>query len=417
MEISQSITPLTTAKPTTKKLRSKAIYGKGSKSTLKERIIALWFRRLVYTQIWEDPVVDMQALQLNSNDHVITVASGGCNALSYLIDSPAKVTAVDLNHAHVSLVKLKIAALKTLPNYEEYFEFLGVAQASSNVRIYNSLIAPSLDADSRLYWEGGPIGFRRIRMFAKGFYKYGLLGQIIGIFHWSAKLHKVKLSELLHLKTLQDQEKWFDEKVAKIFDSRLVSKLISSPFALYNLGIPPSQQHTFYEKSPEDMAAIIKARARKLATMTSPKDNYFAWQAFGRCYDHTGHSALPPYLMREHYDAMKANAHKISVEQCNIRDAISRMEHNSLDAVVLLDTQDWMSDEDITALWSEITRVAKPGARVIFRSANVESPVEKCLSGLLEGKWVRDDAQSNALKEKDRSCIYQGFHLYRLQTH
>ena len=205
MEISQSITPLTTAKPTTKKLRSKAIYSKSSKSTLKERIIALWFRRLVYTQIWEDPVVDMQALQLSSNDHVITVASGGCNALSYLIDSPAKVTAVDLNHAHVSLVKLKIAALKTLPNYEEYFEFIGVAQASSNVRIYNSLIAPSLDADSRQYWEGGPIGFRRIRMFAKGFYKYGLLGQIIGIFHWSAKLHKVKLSELLHLKTLQDQ--------------------------------------------------------------------------------------------------------------------------------------------------------------------------------------------------------------------
>jgi S-adenosylmethionine-diacylglycerol 3-amino-3-carboxypropyl transferase len=222
---------------------------------------------------------------------------------------------------------------------------------------------------------------------------------------------------LLHLDSQQDQEKWFDDKVAKIFDSRLVSKLISSPFALYNLGIPPSQQHTFYEKSTEDIAAIIKARARRLATLTTPKDNYFAWQAFGRCYDPTGRSALPPYLMREHYEIMKANAHKISVEQSNIRDAISRMEHNSLDAAVLLDTQDWMSDEDITALWSEITRAARPGARVIFRSANVESPVEKCLTGLLKDKWVRDDAQSNALKEKDRSCIYQGFHLYRFQTH
>jgi S-adenosylmethionine-diacylglycerol 3-amino-3-carboxypropyl transferase len=416
MEIFQSISPLNTAKSAPKKLRSKAIYGGGSKSTLKERIIALWFRRLVYTQMWEDPLVDMQALQLGGNDHVITVASGGCNALSYLIDGPAKVTAVDLNHAHVSLVKLKIAALKTLPNYEEYFEFLGVAQASSNVRIYKSLIAPNLDADSRQYWEGGPMGFRRIRMFSKGFYKYGLLGQIIGIFHWSAKLHKVDLSELLQLASLQDQEKWFDEKVAKIFDSRLIAKLISSPFALYNLGVPPSQQHAFHEKSPEDITVIIKARARKLATMTTPKDNYFAWQAFGRRYDPTGNSALPPYLMREHYNAMKTNAHKISVEHSNIRDALSRMEHNSLDAVVLLDTQDWMSDEDITALWSEITRVARPGARVIFRSAHVESPVERCLTGLLKAKWVRDDAQSHALQRKDRSCIYQGFHLYHCQT-
>jgi S-adenosylmethionine-diacylglycerol 3-amino-3-carboxypropyl transferase len=111
MEISQSITPLNTAKPTTKKLRSKAIYGKGSKSTLKERIIALWFRRLVYTQIWEDPVVDMQALQLSSKDHVITVASGGCNALSYLIDSPAKVTAVDINHAWLMSTAVTLAGL------------------------------------------------------------------------------------------------------------------------------------------------------------------------------------------------------------------------------------------------------------------------------------------------------------------
>jgi S-adenosylmethionine-diacylglycerol 3-amino-3-carboxypropyl transferase len=416
MEISQSITRLNIAKPYTKKLRPKTTYGNELKSTLKDRLIALMFRRLVYTQIWEDPVVDMQALKLNCNDHVIAVASSGCNALSYLINNPAKVIAVDINKAHVSLIRLKIAALKTLPNYEEYFEFFGVAKASSNIRIYNNLIAPILDADSRQYWEEGPIGFRRISMFAKGFYKYGLLGQIIRIIHWSAKLHKVKLSEFLHMKTLSDQEKWFDEKVAKIFDSRLVSKLISSPFALYKLGITPSHHHRFL-KSPEEMAAIIKMRARKLATVTLPKDNYFAWQVFGGRYDHTGNSALPPYLMRQHYCTMKANAHKISVEQNNIRDTLSCMDHNSLDAFVLLDTQDWMSDEDITVLWSEITRVAKPRARVIFRSANVESPVEKCLSGSLKNKWIRDDALSNALNEKDRSCLYQGFHLYRFQSH
>ena len=82
MEISQSITRLNIAKPYTKKLRPKTTYGNELKSTLKDRLIALMFRRLVYTQIWEDPVVDMQALKLNCNDHVIAVASSGCNALS-----------------------------------------------------------------------------------------------------------------------------------------------------------------------------------------------------------------------------------------------------------------------------------------------------------------------------------------------
>jgi len=416
MEIAQPVAPLNATKTRSKELLSQAVYGHKSKSTLKERLFALWFRRLVYTQIWEDPVVDMQALQLGPDDHVITIASGGCNALSYLVDRPAKVTAVDLNHAHVSLVKLKIAGLKALPNYDEFFQFFGVAHASSNVRIYTNLIAPNLDADSRQYWEGGPIGFRRIRMFAKGFYNYGLLGQIIGIIHWGAKLHRVNLHELLTLSTIQDQEAWFDEKVAKIFDSRLMSKLCSSPFALYNLGIPPSQHHALCDEQPENMSQILKDRARRLATVVPIRDNYFAWQAFGRRYDATGQSALPPYLMRNHYDTIKQHIDRLSIEQSNIRDAIARMEHNSLDAAVLLDAQDWMSTEEIAALWSELTRVAKPGARVIFRTAGMESPVDACLTGPLKGKWSRDHATSDALGARDRAGIYGAFHLYRLQA-
>jgi len=109
-----------------KELLSKAVYGHKTKATLKERIFAMWFRQLVYTQIWEDPVVDMKALNLGADDHVVTIASGGCNALSYLLANPAKVTAVDLNHAHVSLVKLKMAGLRTLDGYDEFFNFLAL---------------------------------------------------------------------------------------------------------------------------------------------------------------------------------------------------------------------------------------------------------------------------------------------------
>lgn len=399
-----------------KRLLSNAVYGHKSKATLKERIFAMWFRQLVYTQIWEDPVVDMKALKLDEDDHVVTIASGGCNALSYLLANPAKVTAVDLNHAHVSLVKLKIAGLQTLNGYDEFFHFFGIANSSSNVRLYKNVIAPQLDLDSRHYWEGGPIGFRRIRMYAKGFYNYGLLGQLIGIIHWAAKLHGVKLAELIEQPTQHDQEVWFDQKVAKIFDSKLMTKICSSPFALYNLGIPPSQHHALCDQQPDNMSQVLKERARRLATVVPIKDNYFAWQAFSRRYDPTEQSALPPYLMRNNYEQLKANIGKLSVEQSNIRDAIMRMPLQSVDAVVLLDAQDWMSKEEITALWSEITRAAKPGARIIFRTAGTTSPVDECLTGALQGKWLRDEATSHELGLEDRSGIYGAFHLYRLQA-
>ncbi len=399
-----------------KALLRQAVYGHKKESSLKERLFALWFSRLVYTQIWEDPEVDLQALQLGPNDHLVTIASGGCNALSYLLSKPGKVTAVDLNHAHVALVRLKIAAAQHLERHEDFFQFFGTAKSTSNLRLYKNVIAPHLDASSRQYWEGGPIGFRRIQMFAKGFYNYGLLGQLIGILHWGSKLHGVKLNELLKQPTVEAQAQWFDQNVAKIFDSKLVTKITSSPLALYNLGIPPSQHKALCDEQPEKMSQVLKQRARQLATVTPIKDNYFAWQAYGRGYDASGQSALPPYLMKENFKGLKKQLSKLSVEQNNIKDAIQNMGPESVDAVVLLDAQDWMSPAEIVDLWSTITASARPGARIIFRTAGESSPIEKALPPELNAKWRRNAQRSAELGPKDRSGIYGAFHLFELQA-
>ncbi len=66
-----------------------------------ERMFTFTFSNLVYPQIWEDPIVDMRALEIGRGHEVIAIASGGCNVLSYLLDDPGRVTAVDLNGAHV----------------------------------------------------------------------------------------------------------------------------------------------------------------------------------------------------------------------------------------------------------------------------------------------------------------------------
>src|ERR1700712_993446 len=90
-------------------------------STAWDRLFAFWFRRLVYTQIWEDPEADLVALQLPVGATIVTISSGGCNALSYLAANPAQVYAIDLNQAHLALLKLKIAGLKTFRNYKDFW--------------------------------------------------------------------------------------------------------------------------------------------------------------------------------------------------------------------------------------------------------------------------------------------------------
>src|SRR5271168_4459457 len=91
-------------------------------ATVWDRIFAIWFRRLVYTQIWEDPEADLAALRLPVGSTIATISSGGCNALSYLTAQPAQVYAVDLNEAHLALLRLKVAALRTF-RYAEFWQF------------------------------------------------------------------------------------------------------------------------------------------------------------------------------------------------------------------------------------------------------------------------------------------------------
>ena len=66
----------------------------------------------------------------------VTIASGGCNVMSYLASSPNRITAVDLNHTHVALTKLKLAGLQGLPNWAEFYRFFGEADEHQNIDKY-----------------------------------------------------------------------------------------------------------------------------------------------------------------------------------------------------------------------------------------------------------------------------------------
>lgn len=40
----------------------------------------------IYNVSWEDPRMDQRVFNLNESDHVITIASAGCNVLDYIIE-------------------------------------------------------------------------------------------------------------------------------------------------------------------------------------------------------------------------------------------------------------------------------------------------------------------------------------------
>jgi S-adenosylmethionine-diacylglycerol 3-amino-3-carboxypropyl transferase len=278
-------------------------------------VFATLFKGLVYPQIWEDPEVDMEALQIAPDSHVVAIASGGCNIISYLTANPARITALDLNPTHVALNKLKLAAAAQLPSWNEFYRFFGGANEKANVRAYDRFLAPKLDEKSRAYWEHRRfgIGERRIGIFARNFYRYGLLGRCIGFGHLVAKAYGVNPRDLLRARSLEEQKNYFATALAPLFDRRLIRWALARQFSLFGLGIPPAQYEALAGAGNGNMAAVVYERLERLSCGFKIEDNYFAWQAFGRGYARDAEGPLPPYLRRDNFEAIKTRADRVEV--------------------------------------------------------------------------------------------------------
>ena len=379
-----------------------------------ERLFTLMFQGFVYNQIWEDPVVDLEALQLDLRHHLITIASGGCNVLNYLTAGPARVIAVDLNPNHVALTQLKLRGLEYLPDYDSFFRFFGNANDRNNRAAFDDFLSRNLDRETREYWEKRvPLRGRRINMFARNLYRYGLLGRFIGVLHAIAKMNGKRLGDILSARDIREQRMIFERNIAPLFDSRLVRFLSRMPVSFYGLGIPPAQYDELVASAAGgNPVTTLRARVERLACDFPIAENYFAWQAFSRGYDLKHRMAVPPYLRRENYDAIKSRLDRVEVHHASMTGFLRDQPARSLHRYVLLDAQDWMTADQITGLWTEIDRTATADARVIFRTAGEFSPLGRKVPEHILAGWDYLDRTSRNLHARDRSSIYGGFHVY-----
>lgn len=380
-----------------------------------ERLFGRLFQGLVYAQIWEDPVADMQALDLGSGDRVVCIASGGCNVMSYLTANPASVTAVDLSPAHVALNRTKLAAARHLPDHAAFYDMFGHADRPENTARFARFVAPHLDEQSRNWWMDRSLTGRRMHLLSRGFYRQGLLGRFIGATHVITKVAGVDFTPLLNARSLADQRAFFDAQIAPLYETRVVRFLANQRASLFGLGIPPAQYDKLAADGGGDIIAVLRERTRKLFCDFPMSENYFAWQAANRGYCPSGTGPVPPYLQARHFDTIRANADRVTVFNRSITDLLNEAPSNSKDVYVLLDAQDWMTDGQLNDLWSAITRTAAPGARVLFRTGGTADILPGRVTDDLLARWRYDADASATATANDRSAIYGAVHLYRFE--
>lgn len=395
-----------------------AVHTPAPASTLRlgERLFTAWFNRFVYTQIWEDPRVDAEALSLNEDSRVLTISSAGCNVLNYLVHAPAHILAVDVNPAHMALTRLKLAAMERLPDYPSLYQFFGTAADAANVSNYTTYIRPHLDASTRSFWKARPWpGWprtRRIHYFADGFYRRGAMSRFQRFVNVLARWTVGRSAEdLLASSSLAEQKQFFAEAVEPFFDHAVVQRLGKLPASVFSLGIPPRQFEIMREEG--DILAYYRDRLYRLMCEFPLSDNYFAWQAFGSRYHP---DVLPPYLQAQHYSRIRYYLPHVDTRVATLNEALANAPDNHFDSFVLLDAQDWMDAPTIADCWQHIARVGMPGARIIFRTAGPDSPIERALPPALRNQFTYHRERSAQLHARDRSAVYGGFHLYELDA-
>ncbi len=341
-------------------------------SNLQSLIFSLVHRHnLIYNACWEDPACDRAALEFRPDHRVLVITSAGCNALDYLLAGAGEVHAVDLNVHQNALLELKLAGLRHL-GFDDFFALFGTGSMPAVRKLYREQLRPDLSPAARRFWDGH-LHFFEGRGWRRTFYYHGTNG----LFSWLLKTFAdwrglaVPLARFVEAPTLEEQQRIYRDEIVERFWTRGIQWFLgrNTPFLL--LGVPGPQRQEILTQFPGGTAEFSRWCLEGAFARVPIRDNYFWRVSLTGSYSR---QCCPEYLRAENVERLKAGLlDRLHWATSSITDYLNR-QGLDFDRFVLLDHLDWMSwqhPEALAAEWSAILAHARPGARVLFRSAGL----------------------------------------------
>ncbi|KAI0546465.1 hypothetical protein F4679DRAFT_410210 [Xylaria curta] len=344
----------------------------------------------IYAFTWEDTRVDERILRLKPNDVVLAITSAGDNILSYALQGPARIHAVDLNPTQNHLLELKVAAYQSL-EYEDFWRIFGEGKHPDFRSLLITKMSPHLSSRAFQYWLSNHRIFTKTR---GGLYDTGGSKHGIRIFRWITQVFgcRAAVKDLLAAKTLNEQREVWRNRVRPALLSRLVSKFVVSQesFLWTALGVPKNQLAIL-----EADHAVSKSVCGPNPTAKNTR-SHAIWQYMVDTLDpmvESTHIAAdnPYYLVcldgkfsrQCHPDYLSQKAHtrlsrpdaldNLRIHTDEIDEVLARIGPGTLTVAVVMDSMDWF-DPGSNAAASQITklnRALKMGGRVMLRSAGL----------------------------------------------
>ncbi|MEE9289031.1 MAG: DUF3419 family protein, partial [Bacteroidota bacterium] len=351
------------------------------------------FQDILYAQCWEDPQIDRAAFRINPDDTVFSITSGGCNVLTFLLDNPRKVIALDVSPYQNFLLDLKIAAFKGF-SYGELLEFVGVRPSQRRFQLYER-VRHFLKKECRSYWD------RQRGMIELGIIHCGryerymrLLRRVITVIMGRQLIEQFFLIEDSGERLELYRAKWENARW-RLFTRALLSRTVMT--LLFD--------SAFFAYLDEDFSfgRHFAKKIERAFTQLPTKTNYFlAYIALGRFLNEND---LPPYLRRDNFDTIRSRVDRIELVTDSCEHFFEALPDASISKFNFTNIFEWMSSEAYEALLKETVRVAKNKAIITYRNLLVfrEHPV-KLEQHIRSLKHVAEK-----LHHQDLSFIYDNY--------
>ena len=350
--------------------------------------------RLMYAQNWEDPRLELAALDIRESDEVIAIAGAGCTTLSLLAEGPRRIHAVDRSPAQVHLLLLKLAAVRSLP-FGTACEFLGGTASSQRLEMLDA-IQPALAGDASRFWESRREEIRR------GVLSQGRIERYFAILRWFLRLvhPRARIDEAFEEKAPEAQRAFYRDRwdtggwrrMFLLAHKRILDRVLDPSFYRY--------------VTARNLPNELRERAGRCMTELPLANNYFLSWIFRGCYPRAA-DARPPYLLEASKPKLERFAGRLETHHTDIRDFMRSRADSSCDKFYLSNVTEWLPEAEVAPFFEEVIRVARDGATLCYRALMIDRPLPAAVAGRLH----EDRARSEDLARSDRAFVNAGFHV------
>ncbi|CAF0963342.1 unnamed protein product [Didymodactylos carnosus] len=380
----------------------------------------VYSQKIVFNCVWEDPLLDIEALEISEKDNIMAITSAGCNILTYVLQKPNHIYAIDINPCQNAILQLKIACIKEL-DFPTFWEIWG----HGKLRGFSTNIYPRLrrhlSQEAKNFWDSHKHYFDG-KSFRNSFYWRGCSGMFaytIGVYMWLIGVSK-HVERMFNAQTIEEQKTIYEKYVQRRLWNPIINKFLSSPFILSHLtGVPSVQQNLM--KQP--IGDFIRNSINTVFTELPLKTNYF-YRVY--VYGEYTKQCCPEFLKEENFNKLKDGLiDRISIHTTTITNFLKEHQKKDISRFVLLDHMDWMAQTPNTLAeeWQQIFNNSTENCRYIWRSVSLNAMFVNNTSITYKGKatTVKElitykQSLATKLHKVDRVHSYVAFFIAHLHN-